>query len=114
MRQRPRDWAKGTTMLLRTALGAALRQHRQQQQRSLRDVALDAGMSVGYLSEVERGRKEASSEVLAALARALCVTPAVLVHAAAATMAEQAAVADLAQAREQRSDTSALVDAPAA
>ncbi|MFC9291653.1 helix-turn-helix domain-containing protein, partial [Streptomyces sp. NPDC057052] len=44
---------------------------RQAQERTLRDVADAARISMPYLSEVERGRKEASSEVLAAAARAL-------------------------------------------
>ncbi|MGC5054511.1 helix-turn-helix domain-containing protein [Micromonospora sp. DT48] len=57
--------------LLRRVIGAVLRRRRQLQGRTLREVALAAGVSVPYLSEVERGRKEASSEVLAAICRAL-------------------------------------------
>lgn len=57
--------------LLRRVIGAVLRRERQRQGRTLREVALAAGVSVPYLSEVERGRKEASSEVLAAICRAL-------------------------------------------
>jgi ribosome-binding protein aMBF1 (putative translation factor) len=56
---------------LRVLVGAVLRGHRERQGRTLRDVAEDARVSVPYLSEVERGRKEASSEVLAAVCRAL-------------------------------------------
>jgi transcriptional regulator with XRE-family HTH domain len=56
---------------LRVLVGAILRGHRERQGRTLRDVAEDARVSVPYLSEVERGRKEASSEVLAAVCRAL-------------------------------------------
>lgn len=48
-----------------------LRRERLAQERTLKDVADEARISVPYLSEVERGRKEASSEVLAAAARAL-------------------------------------------
>ncbi|GAA1832533.1 hypothetical protein GCM10009682_58730 [Luedemannella flava] len=59
--------------LLRTALGAALRRHRRSQRRTLADVARDARVSMPYLSELERGRKEASSEVLAAVCDALGV-----------------------------------------
>lgn len=58
-------------MLLRRAVGAALRRARQRQGRTLREVAAAAQVSLPYLSEVERGRKEASSEVLAAICRAL-------------------------------------------
>ncbi|MBO3103400.1 helix-turn-helix domain-containing protein [Cellulomonas fengjieae] len=57
--------------LLRRLVGAVLRERREDQGRTLRDVAQDARVSVAYLSEVERGRKEASSEVLAAVCRAL-------------------------------------------
>ncbi|CAM5560606.1 hypothetical protein SABIM44S_04230 [Streptomyces abikoensis] len=57
--------------LWRNVLGDVLRRERLAQKRTLKDVA-DAGqISMPYLSEVERGRKEASSEVLAAAARAL-------------------------------------------
>ncbi len=58
-------------MLLRHLIGAALRRARQRQGRTLREVADAARVSMPYLSEVERGRKEASSEVLAAICRAL-------------------------------------------
>jgi transcriptional regulator with XRE-family HTH domain len=57
--------------LLRTLVGDALRRNRLGQRRTLADVARDARVSVPYLSEVERGRKEASSEVLAAVCGAL-------------------------------------------
>ncbi|GIG36801.1 helix-turn-helix domain-containing protein [Cellulomonas pakistanensis] len=56
---------------LRVLVGAVLRRHRERQGRTLRDVAAAARVSVPYLSEVERGRKEASSEVLGAVCRAL-------------------------------------------
>lgn len=59
--------------LLRRELGTALRRHRVDQRRTLRAVAADAGVSLGYLSEVERGVKEASSELLDAICRALGV-----------------------------------------
>jgi len=57
--------------LLRRLVGAILRQQREEQGRTLRDVAEHARVSIAYLSEIERGRKEASSEVLAAVCRAL-------------------------------------------
>ena len=56
---------------LRTVIGATLRRRRQAQGRTLREVAAVAGVSLTYLSEVERGRKEASSEVLEAVCAAL-------------------------------------------
>ena len=61
-------------MLLREAVGATLRAARTEQSRTLRDVARDARVSLGYLSEVERGQKEASSELLAAICAALGLT----------------------------------------
>jgi hypothetical protein len=57
--------------LWRDLVGDVLRQERQAQERTLKDVADAARISLPYLSEVERGRKEASSEVLAAAAQAL-------------------------------------------
>ena len=57
--------------LLRTQLGNTLRGHRQRQRRTLRDVSGRARVSLGYLSEVERGQKEASSELLASICDAL-------------------------------------------
>jgi transcriptional regulator with XRE-family HTH domain len=70
------------TMLLREALGASLRQLRLGQHRTLREVSNRASMSLGYLSEIERGQKEASSELLAAICGALDVpVPDVLRHA---------------------------------
>ena len=60
--------------LLREALGTVLRGLRAESGRTLRDVADAARVSPGYLSEIERGRKEASSELLAAISAALTVS----------------------------------------
>ena len=60
-------------VLLRDALGDTLRDARTRQNRTLRDVSTAANVSLGYLSEVERGRKEASSELLASICDALDV-----------------------------------------
>ncbi|MEV6836639.1 helix-turn-helix transcriptional regulator [Streptomyces sp. NPDC051133] len=57
--------------LWRDLVGDVLRRERRAQERTLKDVADTARISLPYLSEIERGRKEASSEVLAAAARAL-------------------------------------------
>lgn len=59
--------------LLRTSLGEVLRRIRLEQRRTLADVAQAAKVSMPYLSELERGRKEASSEVLAAICAALSI-----------------------------------------
>jgi transcriptional regulator with XRE-family HTH domain len=58
-------------ILLRHLLGDILRRLRTRQGRTLREVSASAQVSLGYLSEVERGRKEASSELLAAICAAL-------------------------------------------
>jgi transcriptional regulator with XRE-family HTH domain len=58
-------------ILLRQLLGDVLRRMRVRQGRTLREVSASARVSLGYLSEVERGRKEASSELLAAICAAL-------------------------------------------
>ena len=60
--------------LLRTYLGCTLRNARVAQGRTLRDVAKSARVSLGYLSEVERGQKEASSELIVAICTALDLT----------------------------------------
>jgi len=59
--------------VLRTLIGEALRATRLRQDRTLREVSAAARVSLGYLSEVERGQKEASSELLASICRALGV-----------------------------------------
>ncbi|CAN5434610.1 hypothetical protein BH23ACT6_BH23ACT6_19220 [soil metagenome] len=58
-------------VLLRRELGDVLREQRQEQGRTLREVSASAAVSLGYLSEVERGEKEASSELLASICKAL-------------------------------------------
>jgi len=58
-------------VLLRHLLGDALRRLRLRQGRTLREVSAAARVSLGYLSEVERGQKEASSELLASICGAL-------------------------------------------
>lgn len=59
------------TALLREVIGDVLRNARTDQGRTLREVSDAARVSLGYLSEVERGRKEASSELLSAICDAL-------------------------------------------
>src|SRR4030095_12801681 len=71
----------------REAVGEALRRRRQAQGRTLREVAAAAGVSLTYLSEVERGRKEASSEVLEAVCAALRLGLAELFFEVAETLA---------------------------
>jgi transcriptional regulator with XRE-family HTH domain len=58
-------------VLVRQEIGDVLRDFRLEKGRTLRQVAGEASVALGYLSEVERGQKEASSEILAAVADAL-------------------------------------------
>lgn len=60
-------------ILVRQEIGEVLRDFRQEKGRTLRQVASRASVALGYLSEVERGQKEASSEILASVAEALDV-----------------------------------------
>ncbi|MDQ1129085.1 helix-turn-helix domain-containing protein [Microbacterium sp. SORGH_AS_0888] len=67
-------------ILVRHEIGDVLRDFRQQKGRTLRQVASRASVALGYLSEVERGQKEASSEILAAVAEALDVPIAMIMR----------------------------------
>src|ERR1700755_2074381 len=71
-------------VLLRQLLGDVLRRLRIRQGRPLREVSASARVSLGYLSEVERGRKEASSELLASICDALDLPLSDLLHNVAA------------------------------
>ena len=67
-------------ILVRQEIGEVLRDFRQQKGRTLRQVASRASVALGYLSEVERGQKEASSEILASVAEALDVPISVIMR----------------------------------
>ncbi len=72
--EQDRDMRGGRQMVvLRREIGDVLRDARQRQGRTLREVSSAARVSLGYLSEVERGQKEASSELLASICDALDV-----------------------------------------
>ena len=60
-------------VLLRSSLGEVLRAERMRQSMTLRELSTSARVSLGYISEIERGQKEASSELLASLCSALDV-----------------------------------------
>lgn len=70
-------------MLLRHVIGAALRRIRLDEGRTLREVSQAANISMPYLSEIERGRKEPSSEILAGICTALGLTLVDLLNEAA-------------------------------
>jgi transcriptional regulator with XRE-family HTH domain len=69
-----------TVVLLRQEIGDVLRHARRTQGRTLRQVSSEARVSLGYLSEVERGQKEASSELLASICGALAVPLSSVLH----------------------------------
>jgi len=92
-------------ILLRRLLGDVLRRQRQRQGRTLREVSSSARVSLGYLSEVERGQKEASSELLSAICDALEVRMSELMREVSdelslAELAESAAAGEPAPVRE--------------
>jgi hypothetical protein len=62
---------QGSSISFRRVLGEVLRSLRTKDKKTLREVSERAGVSLGYLSEVERGQKEASSELLGSIAAAL-------------------------------------------
>ena len=76
------------TVLLREAIGDRLRHARTNQRRTLRDISRAARVSLGYLSEVERGQKEASSELLASICGALDVPLASVLHTVSRRVAQ--------------------------
>lgn len=73
--------------LVRTEIGDVLRDFRLQKGQTLRQVAARASVALGYLSELERGQKEASSEILASLALALDVPLSVILREVSDRMA---------------------------
>ena len=95
--------------LWRNVLGEVLRGERLEQERILTEVAQTAGVSPQYLSEVERGRKEASSEVLGAVADALGLDLADVVGRVAGRLAVRAPE----RAEQRRSTPPASSIAPA-
>ncbi len=95
-------------ILLRRLLGDVLRRLRQRQGRTLRDVSAAAQVSLGYLSEVERGQKEASSELLASICDALGVPMSLVLR----EVSDQLALAELTAAEEVRSVIGRLPDMP--
>jgi transcriptional regulator with XRE-family HTH domain len=67
-------------VLVRHEIGDVLRDFRQRKGATLRQVASRANVALGYLSEVERGQKEASSEILGSIAEALDIPLSVIMH----------------------------------
>jgi len=97
------DKPRRTRPLLRTLVGDVLRRRRLEQRRTLAEVAREASVSVQYLSEVERGRKEPSSEILAVVCDSLRIDLADLLAEVGRDLAvDHAPVLRLDQARLRR------------
>ena len=86
-------------VLMREAIGGSLRRVRTARRRTLREVSRRARVSLGYLSEVERGRKEPSSELLAAICEALDIALRDLLAEAAEAIAAETVAAEAARLR---------------
>jgi transcriptional regulator with XRE-family HTH domain len=103
-------------VLLRRVIGDALRARRQAQHRTLREVSTAANVSLGYLSEIERGQKEASSELLAAICDALGARLSELLHEVSFTVASAEEVDGIlapVPAEQVKTGMSAMVDGSA-
>jgi len=92
-------------VLLRRLLGDELRRQRLHQSRTLREVSAAARVSLGYLSEVERGQKEASSELLSSICTALDVPMSVVLRGVSVELA-------LAELAESSASITSVVPTP--
>ena len=90
-------------ILVRQEIGEVLRDFRQQKGRTLRQVASRASVALGYLSEVERGQKEASSEILASVAEALDVPISIIMREVGRPHLRARGHSDLPRRRARRS-----------
>lgn len=99
-------------VVLRHEIGDVLRDVRQRQSRTLREVSHSARVSLGYLSEVERGQKEASSELLSSICSALDVPLSLMLREVSdrLAVAEGVAVPDTVPQEFSRAFTSAVPD----
>jgi transcriptional regulator with XRE-family HTH domain len=76
-------------MLLRFAIGQVVRRHRRDRAKTLQQLSTEARVSLPYISEIERGRKEVSSEILATLCRALEVPMDAFLREVSVALAEE-------------------------
>jgi transcriptional regulator with XRE-family HTH domain len=86
-------------VLVRELIGESLREERVLQGKTLREVSRNARVSLGYLSEVERGQKEPSSELLAAICAALDLPLSVVLNVVSEKMASYERVTALPNVR---------------
>src|SRR5580700_9968615 len=108
------QWGQAPEPLWREVLGSRLRALRSDRDETLAQTAERAGISPQYLSEVERGRKEPSSEMIAALAGALDVTVADLMAGAAQDLRRAATVVSIGTARTMLRPSSQRPSGPVA
>ncbi|NLE81288.1 MAG: helix-turn-helix transcriptional regulator [Rhodococcus sp.] len=103
-------------LLLREAIGDSLRRARVSQSRTLREVSNSARVSLGYLSEVERGRKEASSELLASICEALEVPLSTVLVEVSESMVDRSVTSEAASVGSPAiaKDTRVVIPAPSA
>lgn len=97
-------------VLFRQLLGEALRGARMKRGMTLRELSAEARVSLGYISEIERGQKEASSELLSSLCQALGLPLSVVLREVSAAAAHEEAALTPAEVAAERDD----VVAPAA
>jgi transcriptional regulator with XRE-family HTH domain len=98
--------------VLRHVVGETLRAVRLRQRRTLREVSAAARVSLGYLSEIERGHKEPSSELLASICQALDVPLSEVFMAVSDTLRRQERMADRAMVLGSRTGGPVLTPAP--
>jgi DNA-binding XRE family transcriptional regulator len=105
---------KGVSQMavLRHVVGETLRAVRLRQRRTLREVSAAARVSLGYLSEIERGHKEPSSELLAAICAALDVPLSEVFMAVSDTLRRQERIAERAMVLGSRTGGPVLTPAP--
>ena len=111
-REAPAQEPSAQEPLWREVLGRRLRVLRQDQDETLAETAGRAGISPQYLSEIERGRKEPSSEMIAALAGALGTTLTDLTEQVAGDLHRQQALIRLAQTQTERAQTQRISARP--
>lgn len=100
-------------VLFRRTLGEVLRAARMERGLTLREVSAEARVSLGYISEIERGQKEASSELLASLCAALDMPLSLVLHEASATVAREEALSAPASIATRRTSADVVASAAA-
>lgn len=98
-------------VLFRRTLGEVLRAARMERGLTLREVSAEARVSLGYISEIERGQKEASSELLASLCAALDMPLSYVLREASDVVAREEAIGRMASLETARPSTEVVASA---